>query len=168
MAKTVDSYKFTGGITKRVLQTWAKMESPRQIPWTPLKKPLDQCRVALISSGGIALKDDPPFNQEVERLNPWWGDPTYRTIPRGTKSEQIKLYHLHVDPCCVEADINCLLPINRLDELVEAGEIGDAALTHYSFMGYTTQPDFLVEESTPVIVENLQTEVVDVVVLVPA
>ena len=98
MAKTVDSYKFISGITKRTLQTWAKMETPREIPWTPLEQPLTECRVALISSGGIALRSDTPFDQEGERQNPWWGDPTHRVIPRGTKTEEIKLYHMHVDP----------------------------------------------------------------------
>ena len=168
MAKTIDSYKFVSGITKRTMQTWAKMESPREIPWTLLVKPLFECRVALISSGGIALKSDIPFDQEGERQNPWWGDPTHRVIPHGTKTEDIKLYHLHVDPSYVEADINSLLPIDRLDELAAAEEIGGVAPSHYAFMGYNLQPRILLEETTPKIIRNLKDEAVDVVVLVPA
>ena len=135
MDKMVDSYKFVSGITKRMVKTWIKMENPREIPWTPLEKPLPTCRVALISSGGIALKTDTPFDQDGERQNPWWGDPSFRIIPQGTKAEEIKLYHLHVDPCCVEDDLNSLLPIDRLTELEAAGEIGSAALSHYSYHG---------------------------------
>ena len=168
MAKTIDSYKFVSGITKRTMQTWTKMESPREIPWTPLDKSLSKCRVALISSGGIALKSDIPFDQEGERQNPWWGDPTHRVIPRGTKTEEIKLYHLHVDPSFVEADINSLLPIDRLEELSAAGEIGAVAPSHYAFMGYNLQPTILLEETTPKIIRNLKDEAVDAVVLVPA
>jgi D-proline reductase (dithiol) PrdB len=168
MEKTVDSYKFTGGITKRMLQTWAKMEKPREIPWTPLEKSLSACRVSLITSGGIALKTDTPFDQEGERQNPWWGDPTYRVIPRGTKTEEIKVYHLHVDPSYAEADINSLLPIDRLDELATAGEIGSAAPSHYATMGYSLQPKILLEETTPKIIHRLKDEGVDAVVLVPA
>jgi hypothetical protein len=168
MAKTVDSYKFTSGITKRTLQTWAKMEIPCDIPWTPLKKPLKECRVALISSGGIALKSGTPFDQEGERQNPWWGDPTHRVIPRGTKTEEIQLYHLHVDPHYVESDINCLLPIDRLEELEISGQIGEVAPSHYAFMGYTMQPRILLEETTPKIIRNLKVEAVDIVMLVPA
>ena len=168
MTKTVDSYKFISGITKRTIQTWVKMEAPREIPWTPLKKPLSECQVALISSGGIALRSDTPFGQEGERQNPWWGDPSLRVIPRGTKTEDIKLYHLHVDPCCVEADINSLLPIDRLVELEDTGEIGGVARSHYAFMGYNLQPKILLEETTPQIIRNLKDEAVDVVVLVPA
>ncbi len=31
-------------------------------PWTPLAKPLTKCRIALLSSGGIHRKDQPPFD----------------------------------------------------------------------------------------------------------
>jgi hypothetical protein len=168
MTKMVDSYKFVSGITKRTIQTWAKMETPRDIPWTPLEKPLYECRVALISSGGIALKSDIPFDQQGERQNPWWGDPSHRVIPRGTQTEEIKLYHMHVDPCCVEADINSLLPIDRLAELEDSGEISEAAQSHYAFMGYNMQPKVLLEETTPKIINSLKDEAVDAVVLVPA
>jgi hypothetical protein len=168
MPKIIDSYKFTSGITKRTLKNWAKMEPPREIPWQPLPKRLSECRVALISSGGIALKSDTPFDQEGEHENPWWGDPTHRVIPHGTYSNEINLYHLHVDPCCVEADINSLLPIDRLGELVTTGEVGSAALSHYTFMGYNMQPRVLLEETIPKIAHNLKKEAVDVVVLVPA
>ena len=167
MNKTVDSYKFIGGITKRMIQTWIKMETPREIPWTPLAKPFSECRVTLLSSGGIALKTDRPFDQEGERQNPWWGDPSYRIIPRGTKAEEIKLYHLHVDPDS-ETDLNSLLPIDRLIELETEGEIGSAAQSHYSTMGYNLQPQVLLQETVPAIIRNLRDEEVDVVVLVPA
>lgn len=168
MSKTVDSYRFARGITRRIVKSWIKMETPREIPWTPLSKPLPDCTVALISSGGIALKIDRPFDQEGERQNPWWGDPSYRILPRTATAQDIRLYHLHVDPRFAEQDLDCLIPIQRLNELEEAGEIGQAARRHYSFMGYCLQPDVLLEETTPAIVAHLQEDAVDVVVLVPA
>jgi hypothetical protein len=61
MPKTVDSFRFVSGVTRRVIETWIKMEEPRQIPWNPLDKPLSECTVALFSSGGIAMKSDRPF-----------------------------------------------------------------------------------------------------------
>ena len=67
----VDSFRFVGGINRRLVETWIKMELPRPIPWTPLAKPVSQCTVALFSSGGIALKSDRPFDQSIERNNPW-------------------------------------------------------------------------------------------------
>ena len=168
MIKKVDSFCYIDGITKRIIKSWINLEPEREIPWTPLVKPLTECTVALISSGGIALKTDKPFDQDGERQNPWWGDPTYRVIPKTATAEDIKLYHLHVDPTFVEQDINCLLPLQRLAELEAAGEIGRVADSYYSYMGYNLQPEQLLEESTPVIIKGLQDEDVDVVVLIPA
>jgi len=70
MANQADSYRFTGRATKRVMQTWDKREPPREIPWTALNKPLSECTVALISSAGIALNEDKPFDQEGNRRAP--------------------------------------------------------------------------------------------------
>ena len=149
MTKQVDSFCYIDGITKRIIKSWIDLEPEREIPWTPLDKPLSECTIALISSGGIALKTDQPFDQDGERQNPWWGDPTYRVIPKTATAEDIKLYHLHVDPTFVEQDINSLMPLQRLAELEAAGEIGRMADSHYSYMGYNLQPEQLLEESTP-------------------
>ncbi len=168
MTYEVDSYRFIKGITKRILKSWIKLEKPCEIPWTPLSKPLSETTVALISSGGIALKTDKPFDQEGERQNPWWGDPTYRVIPRDTTTHDIRVCHLHINPENGHADMNCLLPIERLAELEKSGEIGKSADSHYSYMGYQIDPQTLLEESIPQIIKNLQAEKVDVVVLVPS
>ncbi len=168
MSKTVDSFRFVPGMTRRMLKSWIKLETPRAIPWTQLSKPLSDCTVALITSGGIALKTDRPFDQDGERQNPWWGDPSYRVIPRETTAADIKLYHLHVNPEYAESDLNCLLPLDRLAELEAAGGIGRVADSHYSFMGYILKPQVLLEETVPLIVRQLQTEGVDAVVLIPA
>jgi len=168
MEKIVDSYRFVSGITKRLVKTWIKLETPRTIPWTPLTKPLRECKVALISSGGIALKSDKPFEQEGERQNPWWGDPSYRIIPNKTKTEDIRVYHMHINPRFGEEDINSLLPIDRLSELVEQGEVGSSAQRHYSFMGYILDPKEFLERTIKEIIKNLKAEKADVVVLVPS
>ena len=120
-AKKVDSYKFTSGITRRTLKTWANMETPRKIPWTPLDKPLQECRVALISSGGIALKTDTPFDQEGERQNPWWGDPSYRIIPQTKQSDDIRVCQLHIDPSLSEMFKSSKIVIDATRQLPSEG-----------------------------------------------
>src|SRR5512146_1648732 len=147
MTKTVDSYRFLGGVSKKLIKSWVQLESPREIPWTPLAKPLSECTVSLISTGGIALKTDRPFDQEGERRNPWWGDPSFRIIPRGTRTDEIRVYHMHIDPSSAEQDMNCLLPIERLAELATQGKVGRAAASHYSYMGYLLDPRELLEKS---------------------
>ena len=168
MPKTVDSYRFISGVTRRVIETWIKMEKPRPIPWTPLSKPLSECKVALISSGGIAMKDDKPFDQEGERQNPWWGDPSFRTIPKTATEKDVEIYHLHIKPDYVHQDINCLLPTHRLEKLAENGEIGSVADTYYSIMGYLLQPEEMLENSVPAVIQKLKDEFVDVAILVPS
>ena len=168
MPKTVDSYRFVSGVTRRMIETWIKMEEPRPIPWTPLSKPLPECKVALFSSGGIALKDDRPFDQEGERQNPWWGDPSHRIIPKTASTKDLEIYHLHIDPAFARRDINCLLPIHRLKGMEENGEIESAAESHYSIMGYLPKPDEMLEKSVPAIIQQLKDEQVDVVVLIPS
>lgn len=168
MTHTVDSYRFLDRITGRLVKNWIAMEPPREIPWTPLSKSISDCTVALISSGGIALKSDRPFDQEGERKNPWWGDPSYRVIPRTATEEDVEIYHLHVNPSFPKRDLNCLFPLGRLLELEAAGEIGRSAARHYSFMGYILQPETLLAQSTPAMIRQLREDGVDVVVLVPA
>ena len=168
MPKTVDSFRFVGGVTRRMVETWIKMEAPRSIPWTPLSKPLSECKVALLSSGGIALKDDIPFDQEGERQNPWWGDPSHRIIPKTVSAKDVEIYHLHINPVFARQDINCLLPIQHLNEFEKKGEIGEAAESHYSIMGYLPKPDEMLAKSVPAIIQRLKAEHVDVLVLVPS
>ena len=168
MEKVVDSYRFISGITRRMLRTWVDMESPRPIPFSPLCKPLNQSKVAMISSAGIALKTDKPFDQEGERQNPWWGDPSYRVIPNMATEIDVCLYHMHIDPRPARQDLNCLFPLARLKELERLGEIGSSAEQHFSMMGYILKPETLLRESVPAMIHDLRAERVDVVVLVPA
>jgi D-proline reductase (dithiol) PrdB len=165
--KQVDSFRFLDGITKKLVKTWIGLETQREIPWTPLSKPLEECTVALVSSAGLALKNDRPFNQEGERQNPWWGDPSFRILPRTTKAEDVKLYHLHISPHLVEQDLNTLFPLQRLLELEHYGEIGQAASNHYSYMGYILQPQVLLSESVPSMIRQLKQDKVDIVLMVP-
>ncbi len=171
----VDSYRFLDHLTKRLVQKWIKLETPREfqrgiprdIPWTPLAKPLEESRVALITSAGLALKTDQPFDQEGERRDPWWGDPSYRVLPRTVTESDVRLYHMHVDARLAEEDLNTFFPLQRLLELEESGEIGCSSAHHYSIMGYVLQPQVLLEESAPAMIRHMRQDGVDAAVLVP-
>jgi len=71
MTKTVDSYRFISGITKQMIRSWISMERPREIPWTPLARPLADSTVSLISTAGIALKTDRHLLGLFD-LPTWW------------------------------------------------------------------------------------------------
>jgi len=164
----IDSYRFLDFATRQVMKAWASRERAGVIPFAPLMKPLDECTVALVSTAGIACNDDRPFDQEHERRDPWWGDPSFRVIPLGTTEADVRLYHLHVDPRFGQADLDVVLPMRRLTELAQAGVIGKPAPRHYSIMGYILEPDVLVNDTAPAIAERMHADGVDAAALVPA
>ena len=163
----VDSYRFLDGISRRAMRRWAALATPGLIPWTPLAKPLSHSKVAIISSAGIALRSDTPFDDEIERRDPWFSDPSFRILPRSTRTGDARICHLHINTSFAAQDLNCVLPLERLAELEASGELSCSAPSHYSYMGYTLRPETLLRESVPCIVERLRDEQVDVVVLVP-
>ena len=78
-------------------------------PWvTP--KPLDECRVALISTAGLHRREDPPFT-------PGAGD--YRVIPDDYDMDALTMSHLstNFDRSGFYQDVNTSFPIDRLREL---------------------------------------------------
>ena len=165
--KKVDSYRFLHGVEKRMLQRWASLPRETQIPWTALARPLSKCTVSLVSSAGIALKTDDPFDPEIETQDPWFADPSYRVLPQSVRTGDIQVCHRHINRSFAGQDLNSVLPMERLPELAELGEIGAAAPSHYSYMGYTLRPERLLRESLPGMVRQLQEEHVDMVVLIP-
>jgi D-proline reductase (dithiol) PrdB len=164
---TIDSYRYVDFATRKIMQAWAARQEPGVIPFTRLRKPLRDCTVALVSTAGIARNDDAPFDQEGERRNPWWGDPSFRKLPLGTTEKDIRVYHLHIDPKFGEEDLDVLLPMRRLAELAGEGVVGRPARTHYSFMGYLLETTELEQETAPAIAASMRDEHVDAVVLVP-
>jgi D-proline reductase (dithiol) PrdB len=165
---SIDSYRFLDFASRQVMKAWAARQEQGTIPFTPLAKPLSECTVALISTAGIALNDDQPFDQESERRDPWWGDPSFREIPLGTTEQDVRLYHMHIDPRFGQADLDVVLPMRRLTELAREGIIGQPAPRHYSLMGYILEPAVLVEKTAPAIADLLRADHVDAVALVPA
>jgi D-proline reductase (dithiol) PrdB len=141
---SIDSFKWLPPFITAQYQA-LKLERA-DIPWTPLGKPIEQCRFALVTTAGLYMKGkDAPFDLERERNEPTWGDPTYRTIPRDVKQEEIGAAHLHLNNEDVLQDLNISLPVQRFLELEEQGEIGSLAPSHYSFMGFQGFP----EDTTP-------------------
>jgi D-proline reductase (dithiol) PrdB len=164
---TVAPYRFVDKITRKVAESWIAREPAREPVWTPLPRPLSECRVACVSTAAVALRDDEPFDQAGERRDPWWGDPSLRWIPRDARGADIRCWHMHIDGRHAEADLDCVLPLARLAELAAAGEIGEIAPRHASVQGYQVRGDALWEQTAPELARGLVEDGVDVVLLVP-
>ncbi len=163
----VDPYRFVGFGTRRMIKAWIDREPRRELPWTPLEKSLARSKVALISSAGLRLATDEPFDQEGERRNPWWGDPSFRVIPKTATEKDVRADHLHINTAFVESDLDCTLPLRKLMKFEQSGEIGLSARSHYSFMGYILQPEILLKQSVPAMIRSMKAEEVDIALLVP-
>ena len=96
--KRVDGYRFLPpGLAAWVRTFIPKGDFKGPIPWTPMSRPLNEATVALVTSAGISLKSNPPFDMEREKREPLWGDRSYRAIPRGSTEKDIDVHHLHIN-----------------------------------------------------------------------
>lgn len=168
-AHRVDPWRFTGsflaGLLSRAIPAQPAWTS---IPWAPVRKPLSRSRVALLSTAGLSMKGDPPFDMELERRSPTRGDPSWRRLRADATSADVEANHLHIDTGYLLRDLNVALPLDRLRELVAAGEVGSVAPSHYSIMGYQGSDTTALErESAPAIAEAMRREEVDLALLVP-
>jgi len=138
------------------------------IPWAPMGKALNRATLALVTSAGISLKSDPPFDMEREKREALWGDRSFRRIPRGSTARDININHLHIYTGYTQQDINVMLPLERMTELEQEGIIGRLADSHYSFYGFQWQnTEFLTAAIAPM-ADQMKQESVDAVLLTPA
>jgi D-proline reductase (dithiol) PrdB len=167
----VDSFKYLSRLVTRYYKL-TSVEDRGPVPWTPLQKPLNESRFALVTSGGLYdRRSDPPFDLEREEREPSWGDPSYRAIPNDIPPAELGVSHHHLNIAGVLADHNVLLPIDRFDEFITEGHVGSLALTHYSFMGYQGFPSDLsgwLDRSGPEVTVRMSEEEVDCVFLTTA
>jgi len=135
------------------------------IPWTQVKKPLGECRLALVTTSGVHLTNEPAFNMVDKE-----GDPSFRVIPWPPSEEEITFTHDYYDHSDAEKDINVAIPVAPLQQCIEEGIIGSAASKIYSFMGHIIGKHLptLVKESASNVVRQLHEDKVDIVVLSPA
>jgi len=163
----VDSYKW---LPRSLATFYKQMDVTREepVPWTPLRKPLSACRVALVTTAGLYAKHlEPPFDVERERRDPFWGDPTFRTILAEIRQAEIGVSHLHIDTTDILTDVNVCFPIDRLREAAAAGRVGSVAPRHYSFMGYQMDQSVWRRETGPAVARALREDGVDCVLLTP-
>ncbi len=168
-AKQVDPWRFAGSFLAKMLGGQIPEQPTHDpIPWTPLAKPLAEAKVALLSTAGLSMKGDPPFDLDFERAHPTKGDGSWRALRADATCAEIEANHLHIDTGYVERDLNVALPLDRLRERVAAGEVGAIADTHYSIMGYQgNDTQKLVNDSAPAIARSMRNEGVDLALLAP-
>lgn len=134
------------------------------IPWTPFEKELSRCKVAIVTTAGVHLKSQEPFNMTDPE-----GDPTFRETTRDAPKSELIITHKYYDHADADRDINIVYPIDRFFEMKEKGEIGEVAEFHYGLMGHILGRHLktLVEVTAPEIASRLKAAGVDAVFLTP-
>ena len=124
-------------------------------PWTPFERSLADARVALITTGGVYMRDaQESFVDD---------DPSFRVIRSDTPASGLGIFHEHYDKSNAEKDINVIFPIERLREMNVEGSIGSIGADSFGFMGYIIGDNIprLIEETAPEVARVLRTDNVD-------
>ena len=139
---------------------WSKHENA---PMTILSKPLSECTVSLLTSGGISHQSREPFDPIAKnnfRLD---------EIDSLSKGSEFEVNDDYYDTRDAKRDLNVVFPLERLQELARDGFIGAVASRIWSgFMGRIYKRDYVIKEAAPRLAEELRKDGVDVFVLVPA
>lgn len=136
---------------------WVENDGPT--PFTPLTKPIAECKVALISSGGVMYRDQPRFHHE---------DASYRRIPKSAARADLSIWHFGYPTADAQRDPNCVFPLERTRELEASRVIRELVDPAFSFMGGIYSARKVREELAPQIADELKRAHADALFLVPA
>ncbi len=134
-------------------------------PWVEVTKPLNESKIAVVTTAGLHHREQPAFNMADSD-----GDPTYRILDTASIENDFTITHDYYDHRDADKDINIVFPITRLKEMSAAGCIGALAERHISFMGHIDGKhiDTLINQTAPKVASILRADEVDVVLLTPA
>lgn len=117
------------------------------VPFTPFRGPIDEASVMLVSTAGVHHRDDRPFDTE--------GDTSFRVIGGDARGADLRVADTHYDHGCVDQDLNCVFPVDRLYELAEERRIRAVAEKHFS-LGFTQALRQLRDETIPKLVREVE------------
>ncbi|MBW2293744.1 MAG: hypothetical protein JRG94_15740 [Deltaproteobacteria bacterium] len=134
--------------------------------FTRLDKPAKEARFALITTGGYSIEGPqdpfspiPSFDDSRAEI---------RTIPLDVDRSKLRIDHAGYDHRFAKEDVNVNLPLDRLGELAEAGEIGSIAEQTHVVMGLQPNVGPLLNQLIPELVETLSADDIEAVLLVPS
>jgi hypothetical protein len=119
------------------------------VPFTPFQGRLEDASVCLVTTAAVRMKDDAPFQTE--------GDTTWRVIPGEAEAKDLRYDDTHYDHACVDRDMNCVFPIDRVRELAREGRVGGLTARHFS-LGYSQALREIREKTIPALVREIDRE----------
>lgn len=132
-------------------------------PLHRLSRPLAECTITLLTSGGVSQCSAPGFDPMARN------DHRLDAIPADVSASDFQIHDAYYDHRDADTDLNCQFPIDRLRELAAEGLIGRVASRFWSgFMGRTYDRSRVLGESAPAFAAELQRDEVDLLIAVPA
>lgn len=132
---------------------------PSNPSWFPVAKPVDQSRVAVLTSAALRLKHQQPFAPGE--------DLSYRLIPSDAKASEILIdHHSRIGPV-PRQDPEIVFPMTALANLAAKQVVGSLSAFHVSFKGGTRRHQDVETQLGPAIVRELKRAGVDLALLVP-
>jgi D-proline reductase (dithiol) PrdB len=129
------------------------------VPWTPLTKPLAECRIMMLASAGVRRREEPPFQPA--------NDLTFRLIPAMANVADLAPSHPAPIRRPGEADLNVVFPLERLRELQAEGVFHALTPHHVSILGPIRKFRELHYEMAPAIAAQARAERADLMLFVP-
>jgi D-proline reductase (dithiol) PrdB len=151
--------RITNNYAKLGYKPYQWVNNPDRPPWQPLRKPLSECRLGLIASGGIYVSGQVAFHFK--------DDASFREILTTVKTSDLRTAHFAYDQTDARKDPNVVFPIDTLRRLVKEGVIGSLTEHAFTFMGGIYSSRKVRDELAPQLTERLLAEKADVALLVP-
>lgn len=134
----------------------------KRAPFQPARSALSMLNLAVISSAGAYVDGAKPFDVTNN------DDVTIREIPREIEGEDLRYAARGYDASAVTADMNSLIPIQRLLEFQNNGIIGQLNQVWWSFSGFIPDAAKIAESLTPKLIERVKRYEVQAALLIPA
>lgn len=128
-------------------------------PWAPIKKPLVESTIAIVSSAGIHLHSQEPF-ETLQRA-----DLVFYEVPTTVDPSELAISHRSYDHSDADKDVNCVFPYQRLREFAAEGIIGALSPRAYTCMGRIPNGQAVERTLAPQIAQRVQADAVDLVLL---
>ena len=123
--------------------------------WTVPSLPQER-RVSIVTTAAVSRRGDKPFS---------WLARDHRVFNKNDRDLVMTHVAVEFDRSAWQQDLNVIIPLDRLDEMANDGEIGSVADEHYSFMG--AADPVTMEKSAREVARKMKQEGVDTVFLIP-
>lgn len=135
-----------------------KLYRAPRIGWQPIRRPLNEMRVSLVTSAAV--------RQTNQRAFTTGGDASHRRIAADPDVEVTVDHHSPVG-ADVRRDAGVVFPRHALQELARQGVVGSVAPAHFSIYGGISDHETITERLAPELARKLVAMRVDLALMVP-